>query len=1103
MYSRHTAFIALIALLSSLAVAQSGKAELYGHITDASGLPAANVVLSVRGEAKGWSVETRSTAGGDFHFLGLPAGIYRVRAESAGFRSYERTGLRLQTNDRVPLEIRLEVGEVADAVEVRADAPILATDRGSVTKSLDETAIANIPLDGRNFIPLLATLPGVALPRGSDFPRLNGSRPRTNEYIYDGISILQPEPGQVAYYPIIDAMAELRVDLNSYSAEYGRSNGGVVQVHHKSGSNDFHGSLFEFFRHEKLNARNLFAPEGPRPRFRRNQFGGVLGGPIRRNETFFFAEYQGTRLGTGRSLISTVPSSLQRAGIFTEAQNGVVPRIYDPESTRTVDGVVSRTPFPNATIPLNRLDPVAQRVVERYPTPNSGTGHANNFLRTGTEAQDQDQFGLRLDHHFGTGHRAFVRYVRLLDNTNPVSPLPEGSGRIASGAIAASRTRSNALVTEHSWAISATALNQARFGFTARSFASEALRLGRSPLDVLGLPNIPASGFGDVLPAFESTGYQQIGPTADANRDFSTSVTQLVDTLSLIRGTHSVKLGTDLRFQRLNMLQPSDPTGRFRFTTPFTGLPSVPQSGSSLASLLLGQVESYSVDIQEEKLRPRAQNAEFFIQDDWKATRTLSLNLGLRYTLNLPSTESEDRAAVFDLDTEQLRFLGRDGNPRAARELKFGNVGPRIGIAWRAMPHLVIRSGYGVAWFEMAGITTPFTTPFFPYVQSVGESSLDNISPAFRLHNGPSVQALAVSPDAGLGQGVFGVDRKNGSGYSQQWNFTVQSALRSNLSLEVGYLGSKVTRLGVPDGNLNQLTAEQLALGSALLASVPNPYLGQVPQESSLGRASISQAQLLKPWPRFTTVSLYRNNIGHSVYHGLQSSFEKRMANGLSFRVAYTFSKLIDDASSVFSASAPTGPVANFPIADSLNRRNERDLSRGDIPHVFAASFVWEVPGPAGAGILRHLARGWRMAGVGRVQSGLPIPIAQQTNFNSFAGYGSQRPNRVADPMLPESQRSTARYFDTDAFALAPRFTLGNSSRNPIRGPGWRTLDLMVGKTIPVNERLRFEFRAEAFNLTNTPPLGEPNVAFGSPAFGTITSAGDPRVFEFVLKALF
>jgi len=410
---------------------------------------------------------------------------------------------------------------------------------------------------------------------------------------------------------------------------------------------------------------------------------------------------------------------------------------------------------------------------------------------------------------------------------------------------------------------------------------------------------------------------------------------------------------------------------------------------------------------------------------------------------------------------------------------------------WRAR-------GYGVSWIEQAGITTPFTIPQFPFIQAVSQRTLDNISPAFVLANGPSVAPTPIGPDAGLGQGVFTVDRDLGSGYAQQWNFAVQRELTRNMVVEVAYAGSKITHVGIPDTNINQLSASQLALGPALLTRVPNPFFGQIPRSSSLGDPTIPLAQLLKPFPRFTNVTFYRNNVGNTNYNALQAKLEQRFAHGLSFLVSYTRSKLIDEASSVFDASILTGPIANFPVADSFNRKLERDLSTGDIPNVFVGSFTYDVPIGRGT-----IFGGWELAGVIQLQSGIPLAVTQVTNFNAFAGFGTQRPNLVTDPSLPSSERTTARFFDTSAFTIAPQFTIGNSSRNPVRGPQYRNADIALIKRTYFGENRNVEFRAEVFNVTNTPPLGAPNTVVGAAGFGSITSAGDPRVLQFGLKVNF
>ncbi len=1110
--------VAAAFLLSAAAFGQAGRAELFGTVIDPAGLAVSAADVGAQNVETGASLKTTTNESGEFHFFALLPGDYQLTATKTGFMTLRRSGIRLRVADRVSLDLQLQIGEVTQSVEVSAATPLLQTTTGTENFIVGENRISTLPLDGRNYVPLIALSAGVALPPGSTaspsvLPRINGSRPRTNEYIYDGISVLQPEPGQVAYYPIIDAIEEFRVDLNSYSAEYGRSNGGVIQVSSKSGTNDFHGTLFEFFRNDALNARNLFALPGPTPPFKRNQYGLVFGGPIQKNKTFFFVDWQGTRLRIGSTKTSTVPTSKQRSGVFSPT----VP-IYDPATThKDADGNFTRDPFPDNTIPLNRFDSAALGLLARYPLPNvfvAGKAAAsNNYKRLAVDSDGQDQFDTRLDRYFRDRHRVFGRYTYLRDDGVPGTPLPDGDGAITTAVIGNTLTRADSVVADYAYTVSPTATNQLRFGFTRRGFNRAALITNQSASDASGVPDIPASAFTNAFPIFQIAGFQQLGPSESANSQFTTSVTQFIDNYSTIKGAHSLKFGVDVRMERLDVLQPPDPTGLFSFSTIFTGGltakgTAVPNTGNALSSFLLGQVSTFNIDIQQQKLSPRAHIAEFFAQDDWKISRRLSLGLGLRYTLNFPSTIVNNQGAVFNLHSQQLDFLGKNGFSSSARKLQKDDFGPRVSLAYKVSDSFVVRSGYGLVWIEQAGITTPFTAPYFPFIQSVGQRSLDNISPAFVLSNGPSVQVTAPNPNSGLGQGVYGVDSNNGSGYMQQWNFTLQKTFGTHWSFEAGYLGSKITRLGVPDTNINQLPVSDLALGAALTQTVANPYYGQIPLSSSLGGKKIAYQQLLRPFPEFTRVSLFRDNIGNSTYNAFQVHVERRFSSGLTLTGAYTFMKLLDDASSVFDAAITTGPIANFPVSDAYNRKLEKDLSTGDIPHVFSSGFLYQLPFGRGrrfglTGWQDAIAGGWEVAGIVKIQSGVPLAISQLTNFNSFAGFDVQRPNRVGDPNSVPGGHSLSHYFNTAAFTQAPQFALGNSSRNPVFGPGYQDADLMLGKTFTITERWRAEFRAEAFNVSNTPPLGAPNVVLGNPAFGTITTALDPRVFELALKLSF
>jgi hypothetical protein len=1079
------------------AVPQLGSGALTGVVTDSSGSALPGASVAVFNVGTGLRRELISSAEGVFAASSLPPGEYRLEVALDGFSKVSRTGLRVATGEATRADVQLSPGRISESVTVAAPTPVLRTETASLGAVVPHERVTALPLNGRTFITLASLAPGVALPPGSQLPRINGGRPRTNEYLFDGISVLQPEPGQVALFPVIDAIEEFRIESNSPAAEFGRFNGGVINLTTRSGANTPHGNGFEFFRHEALNARNYFQPDGPKPDYRRNQYGGTAGGPLRKDHTFFFMDYQGQRQNIARTVISTVPTLLQRQGIFTEAIAGKVPAIFDPSS-----GSV-RTPFAGNVIPASQLDSVAVSLLQHYPLPTS-SGTANNYLRTAPEVDNQDQWDARIDHAATARDHLFGRLSYFHDDFTPVTPLPDGSG-VTSGTLGPQLTTSWAFASNYQHTFTPALLNEVRVGDTRRSVDRTAATLDTPAGEALNLPGIPSTArFPNTLPTFLIGGYQQLGSPVNTASTFATSVTQVADTLSWVKGRHLVKAGIDWRWERLNVIQPPSPTGSFTFNAIGSDQPGVTGSGTPFASFLLGQVQAFSIDLQHDEIRERAHSQEYFVQDDWKLTPSLTITPGLRYTLNFPSTEINGQTAVFNLATQVLDYPGTE----PVRPLQKDNFGPRFGATWRVTDRTVASGGYGLIWIEMAGITTPFTTPTFPFLQTVSQRALDTVSPAFALQNGPSVAPLPPGPLTGLGQGVFTVDSTLGSGYAQQWNASVQRVLTSNLTVEAAYVGSIITHVGIPDTNINQLNADELGIGAPLLQRVPNPYFGLIPRSSSLGDPTITVAQLMKRFPEYTTVSFYRNNVGTTRYQGLELSLRQRSTRGLSYSVAYTRSKLLDDASSVFDASILTGPIANYPVADSYNRHLERDLSTGDIPHVFVASGVWDLPAGAGrahsfSGVSGAILNDWTLTGLVTLQSGVPVAVTQATNSNAFAGFGVQRPNLVGDPTLPADQRTPAHWFDVSAFAVAPQFMLGSASRNPVRGPAYRDVDLAIMRHIGIGGDRRLELRAEIFNLLNTPSFGAPAAVLGAANFGTITSAGDPRVVQLAIKASF
>ena len=1114
--------IVAVAFCTGCALAQSGSGDLVGIVTDGNGAVIHGARVTISSDSNvGVAVATETTEAGQYAAVSLRPGSYHVRMEASGFATVERGGVTVKTGQRERVDVALRPGSADQVVNVTGDASLLITESGAMTTVINRESVQSLPLNGRNVIQLTTLVPAVSLPPGTLLPRINGGRPRTNEYLYDGVSTLQPEPGQVAFFPIIDDIDEFAIMSNGVSAEFGRFNGGVVNLTTKAGTSSFHGEVYEFLRNEALNARNYFTPtSSAKPIFRRNQYGAALGGPVLPGKLFFFTDYQGTNQAVGVVRTSTVPTLAQRGRPDanenpTAGFNFAPTKIYDPATTVQNGNSFSRTEFPNDTIPLNRIDPAALALLARYPLPTNSAA-ANNYVRVGNDIDHQNQFDVRLDAQLSAKDHGFARYTYFHDVESPVTPLPDGSGVITGtilstgNVIGVSRTLGQQYVANETHSFGSRTVNEARFGYTRRALNRLGTQLADTASNSLGIPGIPTNAaFNNALPVFAIAGITQLGPSPSTFSNFSTNVTQVFDMVSHVRGRHALKAGIDLRWEHLDAVQPPNPTGNFNFSTLFTNQGGVTNSGNALASFVLGQVNTFSIDLQRSTIRPRAHIAEFFVQDDWKATSRLTVSAGLRWTLNFPSTEVHDQGAVFNLATQQYQYLGQNGFSRSARELHYLNFGPRLGFSYLATPKTVVRSSFGLIFIEQTGITTPFTTPQFPFLQTVQQATVDSIHPAFVLSSGPSVAPIPLNADAGLGQGVFTVNRKLGSGYVQQWNFAVQHEVMHDLAVEVAYTGSVITRVGIPDVNQNQLTVAQLSQGTALTATTTNPYYGQIPASSSIGGKTISVAQLMKPYPRFLTVAAFRNNTGKTNYNAATVKVEKRTRYGLTAMLSYTHSKIMDDASSVFDSSILTGPVANFPVADSFNPSLERDASLGDMPNVTVGSIVYAIPmgrghSVASSGVMSWLLGGWNVNGLFTLQSGMPFPITQATNFNAFAGFGTQRPMISGKANLPAEERTPARFINTNAFSVTSQFKQGNASRNPARGPAYRDLDLGLVKNTQLGDRVILELRGEVFNVTNTPAFAQPNATVGATNFGSITATtADPRVAQVAGKLRF
>ncbi len=578
----------------TLALAQIAS-DLRGRVLDPSGAGVANAQIELMQSATGIHETTTSSNSGDYSYSHLSPGRYRIDVAAPGFEHLTRTGVTAIVGQTVRLDLHLTLGAGQQTVTVEGDVPLLQAETSNVQTNIAGPTVIAMPLNTRNFVQLATLAPGVELPPGTLLPRINGGRPRTNEYLYDGISALQPEPGQVVFFPILDDIQEFTVEANNVPAEFGRFNGGVVNVATRSGSNRFHGSLFEFFRNEALNARNYFAtPTAPKPEYRRNLFGATVGGPILHDHLFFFGDYQGVKQLIGVTRISTIPTLAERQGIFTG-----VSHIYNPATTAIVNGVSVRQEYPDDIINVP-FDPVAQALLARFPTPTNLTAAANNYRRTGNDADHQNQFDLRIDGARGDRDLGFGRYSYFSDVEQPVTPLPEGSGAITGsvlgtgGVVGLSNVLGQQAVLNETHIFSTRLLNDLRLGYTRRGNGIIGSTLSGTASAELGIPGIPTNGaFNNALPLFTFTGFQQLGPSSGTFSRYQTAVWQAVDTVSLTHGRHALKAGLDYRWYQLNTIAPPNPTGLFAFTTTGTNQQGVTNSGNSVASFLLGQVDTF------------------------------------------------------------------------------------------------------------------------------------------------------------------------------------------------------------------------------------------------------------------------------------------------------------------------------------------------------------------------------------------------------------------------------------------------------------------------------------------------------------------------------
>lgn len=1136
--------------LSSLTSAQSFTGGIVGTVKNPNGevIPNAEITITHLQTNK----QVQVTANGEGFYISPPlaVGDYRVEAKMQGFRRAIRSGINLQIQQSLQVDFTLEIGEVAETVEVTAQAPVLEATNSVLGKVVDNRRILDLPLNTRNVYSLIFLTPGVSGSIGNNYNQMNysvnGARPTMMDTVIDGVTASFPTVNGftgISIFPSVDAIQEFKVMGATYPAEFGRSLGSVLNVVFKSGTNQFHGSAYEFLRNSVFDANNFFENAASRKlgSFKRSQFGGHATGPIKRDKTFFMGSYEGLRARNFATSVRSVPTLAQRNGDFSQTFNqaGTLIALYNPFSTvGTVrqrfqcDGAGNPMPvLPDRTqaagtpcnkIPSALIDPVAQNILKFYPLPNqpgAANTNANNYAASGSAQTDLDNYDFRVDHRFSEKQTFFARYSHRYTQSVPLKAFPEEL-TIAEGRII-EENRARNFVAEYTHTLSPTTLLTGRIGFARTLFVFSNQGLGFKPSS-LGLPAaIDSVVDRQMFPAINVAGMTSLG---GGDHRFNAFMSYpFVATLTRTSGNHNWKFGGEVRMIRVNVWEARS-AGTFGFSAAFTQGPN-PNTASNaaglgFASFLLGAGTTGNNLIQGWK-NVASQSFYYagYAQDDWRVNQKLTLNLGVRYDYDAPRTERYNRMNFFDLDAPSplasrqttfpnlkggVSFVGVNGNPRHQYFKDTNNLAPRLGLAYQINEKTVVRAGYSHIFGPSNQAAQGTVGPFGFRIQYPWQTTINNGLTPFNLLRNPYPEGFRALPGAAdglltqVGGNLESVLQDTITPWSQQWNLNIQRQLPGQMNLEVAYVGTRglqLSRNGEGGLSLNQLHPQHLALGSALNQSVPNPFFGL----GTLGfftAANTTRAQLLRPFPQFTDLTPLYSSGASSNYHALQVSFSKRLSHGMMLDGNYTWAKNIEEG---------------LTHQDSYNLRGSRGLATIDIAHRFVVSYLYELPfgkgrkfGANSPGLLDAVIGGWQFNGITTFQSGTPLTITANNTAGLFNPLTRPNTNGRDANLSGKVDERLNRYFDTSVYSQPAAFTFGNVGPTVnIRNDGIKNFDLSLFKQFRPIERLAVQFRVEALNAFNTPRFGSPNTSVTSTTFGQITTqANAPRQLQFGLKLL-
>jgi hypothetical protein len=1119
-------------LTSATVFAQSFTGAIVGTVKNASGevIAGAQVIITETQTNKQVSVTTNSA--GNYTSPPLAVGQYRVEARTTGFRSAVHPSLTMQIQQTLTVDFTLEVGQVSETIEITSQAPILETTTSALGKVVDNRRILELPLNTRNVYSLIFLTPGVSGSIGNNYNQMsysvNGARPTMMDTVIDGVTASFPTVNGftgISIFPSVDAIQEFKVMGATYPAEFGRSLGSVLNVVFKSGTNQFHGSAYEFLRNSVFDANNFFANSRHEElgSFKRSQFGGHATGPIRRDKTFFMGSFEGLRARSFATSVRTVPTLEQRNGDFSKTFNqaGALIRIFNPFTTRASGTSFVRDQFPDNKIPASMIDPVALNILKYFPLPNqpgAANTNANNYAASGSSQTNLDNYDFRVDHRFSETQTFFARYSHRYTQAVPLKAFSEEL-TIAEGRII-EENRARNFVAEYTHTLSPTTVLTGRIGFARTLFVFSNQGLGFKPSQ-LGLPaSIDAVVDRQMFPAVGVSGMTSLGGNDHRFNAFMSY--PFIGTLTRTSGNHNWKYGGEVRLIRVNVWEARN-AGQFNFSAGMTQGPNPNTASSSaglgFASFLLGTGSTGNVLIQGWK-NVAAQSFYYagYAQDDWRVTRKLTLNLGVRYDYDAPRTERYNRMNFFDPNAVSplagkvagfpnlkggVRFVGVDGNPRHQYFKDTNNLAPRLGLAYQVNEKTVVRAGYSHIFGPSNQAAQGTVGPFGFRIEYPWLSTVDGITPLNLLRN-PYPLGFRQLPGAadGLltqaGANLQSVLQDTVTPWSRQWNLNIQRQLPWQTSLEVAYVGTRglqLSRNGEGGLDLNQLDPQYLALGSQLNQQVDNPFFG-LGTGGFFAQPRIARGQLLRPYPQFTSITPLYSSGNSSNYHALQVTFTKRLSQGLLIDGNYTWAKNIEEG---------------LNHQNSYDIRSSRALSDIDIAHRFVVSYLYELPfgkgrkfGGSAPSILNAIIGGWQFNGITTFQSGTPLNISASNSAGLFNPL--TRPNTNGkDPRLsgPVHERLN-RYFDTSVYSQPAAFTFGNAGATVnIRNDGIKNFDMSLFKQFKPLERLAVQFRVEALNAFNTPRFGSPSTGVTSTTFGQITSqANSPRQLQFGLKLL-